>query len=115
MTTVEHIPTTVLDQGERVTPVSAVKPVDRTFNPNETCAPCGPSTRAQFRCVTDGQQVHSRAQRPLPVRSLLLCVSVGCSSPASSTWLALMTGTRYPAVTMAPAVITRSAARKVSC
>src|SRR5215218_4516807 len=51
ITTVEHIPTTVLDQGERLTPVSAVKPVDRTFNPNETCARCGPSTPAQFRRV----------------------------------------------------------------
>jgi hypothetical protein len=52
MTTVEqHIPTTVLNQGERVTSLSAIKPVDRTFDPNETCARCGPSTRAQFRWV----------------------------------------------------------------
>lgn len=51
MTTVEHIPTTVLDQCEQVTPLSAIKPVDRTFDPNETCARCGPSTRAQFRWV----------------------------------------------------------------
>jgi hypothetical protein len=52
MTTVEqHIPTTVLNQGERVTSLSAIKPVDRTFDPNETCARCGPRTRAQFRWV----------------------------------------------------------------
>ena len=52
MTTVEqHIPTTVLNQGERVTSLSAIKPVDRTFDPNKTCARCGPSTRAQFRWV----------------------------------------------------------------
>jgi hypothetical protein len=25
--------------------------VDRTFDPNETCARCGPSTQAQFRWV----------------------------------------------------------------
>ena len=51
MTTVEHIRTTVLEQCEQVTPLSGIKPVDRTFDPNETCARCGPSTRAQFRWV----------------------------------------------------------------
>jgi hypothetical protein len=52
MTTVEqHIPATVLNRGERVTPPSAIKPEDRTFDPNETCARCGPGIRAQFRWV----------------------------------------------------------------
>lgn len=48
MTTETQLPTTVLNPARRVTPLSAA---DRTFDPNETCARCGPSTRAQVKWV----------------------------------------------------------------
>jgi hypothetical protein len=51
MTTAAHIPTTVLVQGRRVTPLSPVKATDCRFDANETCARCGPGTQAQFRWV----------------------------------------------------------------
>jgi hypothetical protein len=76
MTTVEqHIPTTVLNQGERVTSLSAIKPVDRAFDPNETCARCGPRTRAQFRWVfpTVGTLTHEHSDLYLCAH----CSSVG--------------------------------------
>jgi hypothetical protein len=61
--------------------------LDRTFDPNETCARCGPRTRAQFKWVfpSVSRFAHEHSDLYLCLTSPLW-VSVGCSPPASSTW-----------------------------
>jgi hypothetical protein len=48
MTTEAEMPTSVLVPDQRMTPSNAA---EYAFDPDETCARCGPSTRAQVRWV----------------------------------------------------------------
>ena len=59
--------------------------VDRTFDPNETCARCGPSTRAKFRWVFPqvSQSTHEHSDLYLCAH----CSSVGERGLLSSSIL----------------------------
>ena len=70
MTIETELLTSVLVPDPWMTPLSAV---DRAFDPNETCARCGPSTRAQVKWVFPqiGEFTHQHCD-------LYLCAHCSC-------------------------------------